>query len=402
MACPHSYLIQIEGVRMPESDVSHRGTQVHHVMAQYVRECTGRKITSDPKLFDQLAKAVGSEAGGILDGMRDNHPVDWQHVLATEIVLALDEDFMPTYFWVDEHGEVRTDVRGVKIERIPGVEYSEKPAAYIGTLDVLMLANIAALVRDYKSHWRPFDPDTFQSKLYPLLVLQHFTQVEKVTFELIFVRYRNVRRQVSFERENMVGLMREVERARQRQIEYHEAKAADRDVPVLPGDHCQYCVLLHNLQCPIRESNPSANVPIEERLRFQIWADKMREANMPIIKSFVDANDPLTVTDANGTRYTANYHEKESEVYLALETVAMCMEWNDANGGMEKAFLAGLTISSSSIKSKLKANKRADLHKRMRDERAIRMKGKVTFSVKDEGSGEVNTAEKTYEGGEEF
>lgn len=378
---------------MPESEASARGNQVHHVMSEYVRECTRLRIPRDWDLFDQLAKAVGTEAGGILDARRDTFVVDWEHVLSTETVLALDEDFMPAYFWVDQHGEVRTDVRGAKIERIPGVEYSEKPAAYIGTLDVIMLAGVRAKVPDYKSTWKPFDPDTFQSKLYPLLVFQHFSHVDKVTFELDFIRYRKMLRSVSFIREQVPALMKEVERARNRQIQYHEMKEAGETLEALSGDQCVYCPLATNWKCPRVEYNTHTNMPVEEHMRFVMYYDKMRANAMEAIKAYVAANEQVTITDANGNEYTAGYHGRESEVFPAVTTLAACMKWNDDTGGMEKNFLAGLEIKSGTIKGKLynaKGNpvkKRKELLDRMLETGVIEHRTKASFfGVKSKSS----------------
>lgn len=344
MACPESYIQgEVNGKHMPDNLFSDRGTEIHKVMAQYVQHCTEKGVPADWSKFDELAKAAGPEAGRILDGMRENYVVDYDHVIMTETTMMLTKDFEPIF-------------------KIP----DEALAAYEGTPDVvLVLDEKRAKIEDYKSHPRPFDADTFQSKLYPFFVFMYMPEIEEVTFELIFVRYRNARRSVTYTRDQVPALMVEIERARERQIHFHEMAANGEELPVLPGNHCVYCPMLAATTCPIRELNIHANLPIGDRMRFHIWAEMQRKQNIEVLKAHVDANGPVRVYDGKGQAYEYGPHASEGGYYPLVSTLLALNKWKEMGG--EDPFLWDLRVASTQIKSKLKSPKRADLDQWFRD-----------------------------------
>jgi hypothetical protein len=75
---------------MGESEPTARGIEIHQVLATDIRQ-TG---TTDLQLFDALMKLAGTEAREILEKSRDNHAFDPEKILATELHIALDLNFV--------------------------------------------------------------------------------------------------------------------------------------------------------------------------------------------------------------------------------------------------------------------------------------------------------------------
>lgn len=357
-ACEHSYAVQvIEGKQSPSGLQSHRGQEIHKVMSRYIDWCSrgSRPVEADWAKFDELATGAGSEAATILEGMRDHYKVDHQHVYATELLLR------------------RTD---------PDTE---------GTLDVLLfLTDTEAKIEDFKSHPRPFDPNTMQSKLYPWLVFKNFPKIQTVTFELIFVRYANCRRSVTYARADMPMLDMHVRNARARQVEIHAKYEAGEKLEATPSNQCQYCPLLATVNaCPIAEFNPHGTMPMPERLSYAIWLQQQKKLNDQIMKDFVDATGkPIETRDGNGKLYTIGVVASESKQYPLLPTFQQLLEYREATPE-DTEWIGKLLISSSKLKSYLKAKKRSFLHQSIEDNAAItvtKAKFKITAAAEvDEG-----------------
>jgi hypothetical protein len=365
MSCPEFYVLQeLDGVRQPDSLFSDRGTEIHRIMSRYVMGCTEHKVQANWKYFDRLAEAAGPDAGVILDGMRDNYIVDWEHTFSCELRLAMDDEMQP----------LTKD--GMDLPQFLSTSYE-------GTLDVLKFMDEQhAHIDDYKSHWRPFDADTFQSKLYPFLVFINFPSVQEVTFELIFVRFKNARRSVTYTREDLPKLAAEIERSRKRQKAFHaQAEANRKSVPALPGPHCIYCPHLPKLTCPLGKMNPyDETLTLEDRLKHVVWMQQARPYHLEIIKAHVSQfNMPVTFEDGNGQKQVAAFQPTESGYFPLIETANMLQEWVDC--GDDPTLLNGLRVGSSQLKSKLKAKKRAALDQRIRDTVMV-AETKVKFSIK--------------------
>lgn len=350
-SCPTSYAYQvIEGKTMPGGLQSARGTEIHAVMSQYISHCATRKVVADWAKFDELAIGAGSEAADILNGLRDSYQVDHEHVYDTEVHLGWAED-------------------GIEAE---------------GTLDVLLAdGNTHIKIEDFKSHPRPFDPDTFQSRLYPWLVLQHFPEVEEITFELIFVRYANCRRSVTYTRADLPTLTQHVVNHRRRQVEIHERYAAGEPLAAFPGNHCQYCPLLQRPNgCPISDFNPHAAATPEERLRFAVWLNQVKKVNDDVLKSVVDASgQPILIVDGNDRPTQIGYVDHESKQFPLLKVLPLLMEYRETTPN-DIDWLDKLLIGSTQLKSYLKAKKRAFLHQCVEDTAAVTVsKPKFEISV---------------------
>ncbi|MGP8268926.1 MAG: PD-(D/E)XK nuclease family protein [Terracidiphilus sp.] len=366
MACPHSYAAQeIEGKRMPSGLQSQRGTEIHTVMSRYIDHCVKRQVPADWAKFDELAAGAGPEASTILEGLRDNYAVDWEHVYGTELTMGIN---------------------------IAGNEGDEDDTT--GTLDVLLFLNEQkAKIEDFKSHPRPFDPDTFQSKVYALFVLLLFPSVQEVAFELIFVRYANCRRSATFTRADVPMLAMQVRHGRERQLRIHEQHDAGEILESYPGNHCCYCPLLQTAQaCPIADFNPHATMQLVDRLKFAIWAQQVKKVNDDVMKAYVDATgEPIETRDANGRLYQIGVVSSESAQYPLPMVLEALTDWEHASGEDLKP---KLLVSSTKLKQFAKAKKRVVLDQYLHDHAETISKPKFKISTPAEtDNGEINERE---------
>lgn len=354
MACPESYqFIQIEGHSQAPSMPSDRGSDVHHVMSEYTRHCAESQVSADWKAFDELTSTSGFEAGQILDGIRLNHMVDYRHVLATEIRLALTETLQPAYRIKEDDGSI------TELPHISGVVYSEDLAAHAGTLDELLLFDEGqAKVADYKTHPRPFVPQTYQGCLYPLMVMLHFPFIRVIVFELNFVRYRNSYRSIEWSRDRIPEMALTVQRARSRQLAMHEGKLK---MEALPGGHCRYCPKASDLSCSLGKLNPELALTLEERSRQQVWMELAIEINRAILRGAADAGAVPQFEDGKGMKHKMERTVSEHQSFpLDHTTIAVLDEWARTHRA-DDPYLWGLEISSTKLKQRLETKMRAPL-----------------------------------------
>lgn len=141
MACETLYVCKhVQRARVGESEPAARGIEIHQILATYINHLVRTTRATDLEVFDALMKGAGTESREVLEKFRDNHAFDPEKILATELHIALDEDFVPI-----EH---------------PG---DEGPiATYEGTLDLVMLHSLTeAEIEDWKSSYQIIDADTF-------------------------------------------------------------------------------------------------------------------------------------------------------------------------------------------------------------------------------------------------
>lgn len=407
MACPHSYgLIHIQGLKPPDSLASSRGTEVHSILAAYVTHCAQRRVPADYGYLDALCSSVGEEAAQILETCRESFTVDWQNFFVAETTFALDVDFDPTRpVDVPEKDQlfVVCDID----------DPNPNPLAYSGTLDTiyLMPGNKVARIIDYKSHPRPFDPTTFQAKLYSLALFMHMPELQEIEFVLRFVRYPNVQKPIKFFRSDVPGLMEDVRRVRARQFDYH--KLADEcgddvyELQAIPGAHCTYCPASMDHSCPVDKQNPMLNISPVDRLKWKIEHDAQNRANNQALQQHLDGTgQSIEYQDANGKSYTFGPVQRESTTYplfapdgdgFKLPIVDALLDWQMSNPqdlvprkGSKPWFL-NLNIGATKLKSYLKTNKREIIHNAIRDlavtETKIQLKVTRDAEV-DDGTGE--------------
>lgn len=366
MGCKKNYVTQvIEGRKNPGGVDSMRGREIHHTMALYLSHCALKGLSMDLNAFEKFSQGAGALASKILVGIRDNYRIDFAHLFATEIPMCLDEEFRPTKL----------------IEEIQGIcSDSGNPVGYEGTLDGLFLYpnEQVIVVDDFKSHPRPYSPSdhdkSLQGKEYSLFCFMHFPWVQKVTFRLIFVRFTNVIKEVSYTREDIPSLIEAVKSLRARQRFIHEEYAAGKEIEATGNDGCFYCPLLSSRECPILRDNPNAQGESSEWLSSALVYSAYARVNDARMKAFVQSGGkPIVLRDYNEKAFTYGPVESVSEIYPLFKATADGIEVEGNHLVMpvvdlladyayaapeDVAWLAKINISSTSIKSYLKAKKR--------------------------------------------
>jgi hypothetical protein len=352
---------------MGESEPAARGIEIHEILATYINHLVKTTRTTDLGLFDALMKGAGTEAREVLERFRDDHAFDPQKILATELHIALDEDFVPI-----EH---------------PGD--SGQIAAYEGTLDLVMLHSLTeAEIDDWKSYYQVIDADTFQSKFYPLLLMCLNPSLERVKFVLEFVRY-GVSRCVEYTRRDMAWLKELAQRERARQRKLHElVSSGDRDLKVSPGRHCTWCPLLLN-GCPVAETNPYGQMTAGERLRFALWLQEAEKQNTRVLKELMVEHGPIRYRDENEGEYVAGFVPTEKRFYPYQDGVSILDEWFTAHPD-ERALREKLTISG--LSSAIKAEKRTELAEKLAEIADVRVETELRIGREPKNGGKERGA----------
>jgi hypothetical protein len=360
-ACPRAYVATyLEGKGGGESIPSERGHDFHHVVSRYIGHCALNQIPSDWAYFNLLISNSGPVAGPMLEGFRDRYVVDWEHVYLTECPMGLDRQFNPAY--IVQGNDRYPD----ELPRIGGLDYSPAYCAYLGTLDVIYLSDdgTEATIEDFKTHPSIFNVDAEpQGERYAFMLFKHMPSVQKVTFKYNFVRYTNAFRFDSWNRSDMPAMQASMGRALERQLATvlrpDQAKA-------LPCKSCLYCPLMRDMSCPIREQNENLIVTAEDRLIAIQFAERFLSFHRPLLKAWAEVRGSVSYKDGNDHIHTYGEMIVEQTTYpLDRTTMQVLKEWREASG--EDWADMGLKISSTSIKPKLKAKKRAALLERFED-----------------------------------
>lgn len=331
-----------------DSEAAARGIEVHQVLATYINQLVRTRRSTDLDLFDRLASGARSDAGEVLARFRDNHAFDPERVLATELYIALDNDFNPIEGAARVAGAARAD-------NLPG-------ASYEGTLDLVLLDSVTdAEIHDWKSYYQIIDPDTFQSKFYPLLLMCLNPSLQRVKFVLEFIRY-GASRSVEYKRQDVPRLKELAQHERMRQRQLHEVGASGGgELKASPGRHCTWCPLLLN-GCPVSKTNPYAQMTAEERLRFALWLQEAEKQNTKVLKDLLVERGPVRYRDENQGEYSADFVPVGKKFYPYEEATVALDEWLKTHPE-DNEFARGLTVSG--LSSPLKAKKRAELAARL-------------------------------------
>src|SRR5260370_30161648 len=335
MACETLYVRKhVQCPKVAESEPAARGIEIHEILATYINHLVRTRRPTDLEVFDALMKDASAEAREVLEKFRDNHAFEPEKILATELHIALDENFLP-------------------------IEHSRdggQMADYEGTLDLVMLHSLTeAEIDDWKSYFQVIDADTFQSKLYPLLLMCLNPSLERVKFVLEFVRY-GVSRCVEYTRNDLPWLKELAQRERARQRKLHGLNRSRR-LKTSPGRHCTWCPLLLN-GCPVAETNPYARMTAEGRLRFALWLQEAEKQNTKVLKDLMLKRGPIHYRDGNQTEHLAEFVPVAKKVYPYRDAVSILDEWLGTHPH-EQGLRDKLTVSG--LSSALKADKRAEL-----------------------------------------
>ena len=343
MACEALYRFKhVRREQNSESKPAARGTEIHRILATYIDHLVRVGRTLDLEVFDQLMRTASGEAREVLEKFRDNHAFEPDKVLATELYIALDEDFSPIE---DSLSDERNP--NAKIQTIP---------AYEGTLDLVILHSLTeAEIEDWKSYYQVIAADTFQSKFYPMLLMCLNPSLERVKFNLEFVRY-GTSRTVEYTRADLPWLKELAQSERARQRELHKRNGS-RTAKASPGRHCTWCPLLLN-SCPVAKTNPYRRMTPERRLRFALWLQQAERHNALVLKDLVTERGPIRYRDENQNEYVAAFEAVEKRSYPYNKVASVLAEWIEAHPE-DKELMEGL--SASGLSSRLKAKKRRAL-----------------------------------------
>lgn len=382
MACEYGYkLVQIDGLKTPNTAASYRGTDIHAVLAPYALHCAQKRVPADFMFLDSLTSSLGDEAATILESCRDNITIDWENLFAVEILCGLDRDFQPTYA-IDHDGKAQA------INPVWGIEANGTLPAYCGTLDViyLMPGGKVARIVDWKSHPRPFEADTIQGKLYSLLLFMHMPELTEVEFGLRFVRYANKVTTHKYFRSDVPQMMEDVRRIRNRQKEIHLKVAEGGELRVHGGSHCVYCPCAIDpigIPCPNGNLNPMLKSPAE-MLNWMLSAEVQIRQVKEALKQHVDGTEQSVVsTDANGKHYTFSPVPKVKTTFPLFEgsieegfrmpIVDALLNWVTTNPKDlvprkgSKPWFTNLQIGATDLNRYLKTNKREIIHSAIKD-----------------------------------
>ena len=339
MACESLYVCKhVQGTRLGESEPAARGIEIHEVLASYLSHLVRARRATDLEVFDALVRGAGAEAREVLETFRDNHAFDPEKILATELHIALDENFLPI-----EHPDDQAQI-----------------AEFEGTLDLVMIHSLTeAEIDDWKSYYQVIDADTFQSKFYPLLLMCLNPSLERVKFVLEFVRY-GASRSVEYTRKDLPWLKELAQRERARQRKLHRLNRS-RKLKISSGRHCAWCPLLLN-GCPVAETNPYARMTAERRLRFAVWLQEAEKQNTKVLKDLMVERGPIHYRDGNQTEHLAEFVPVEKKFYPYRDAVSILDEWFRTHAD-EGALKDKLTISG--LSSPLKAEKRSELAQKL-------------------------------------
>ncbi len=377
MGCKKNYVTQvIEGRKSPGGVESLRGKEIHHVMAQYLSHCARKEVSVDLAAFDVFAHGAGIQASKILAGVRDYFQVDWKHLFATELSMRLDEDFMPT--------DLALELDGMCGD-------SGNDPGYEGTLDGLFLFRKEKQIgiTDFKSHPRPYDPAkeeySIQGKTYSLYCFQHFPWVQEVKFSLVFVRFTNVIREVTYTREDIPKLIEAVKSSRNRQKQIHKEYMAGMEMEAVGNDGCFYCPLLPNAECPLAEVNPRSTMSRERRLSLALFYKNFATVNSQLMREDVQSTGrSIILKDYNGKAFRYGPEEREATVYPLFRANGKDKLQVDHRGNPvmpiiellldhvhsapeDIGWLSNLSISGTKLKSYLGAKKRVLLDGAVQD-----------------------------------
>lgn len=276
--------------------------------------------------------------------------------MATELHIALDDDFNAI------EDAAPDDER-------PEDDKAQSPA-YEGTLDLVLLDSVTeAEIDDWKSYYQIIDPDTFQSKFYPLLLMCLNPSIQRVKFVLEFVRY-GASRSVEYTRQDLLWLKELAERERERQRGLHElASHSSQQLKASPGRHCTWCPLLLN-GCPVSQTNPYGQMTAEERLRFGLWLQEAEKENTKVLRDLMVERGPVRYRDENQNEYVADFVPVEKKFYPYREVAPVLDEWLRANPE-DRGFAKKLTVSG--LSSPLRAQKRSELAEKLSEVVEIRV-----------------------------
>jgi hypothetical protein len=344
MSCSLLYVARHISHIDSDNEAARRGTEIHRVLAQYMDALRITKQQTDYKKMAELSADASPDAKEILDRFTESAFYDFEKIYDTEIYIAADEDFNI----LEVHGQAKRD------------DPRPEGTVYEGSLDlVVMESEFEATIIDFKSYFQIIDADTFQSRMYPLLLFLLNPQLQSIKFVLSFVRYGDAQRDVTWTRDDLPKLKKLVAWERARQLRLHETPV-DKLTPT-PGRQCTWCPLLLS-GCPMQNVNPYGNLQPAERVALALWMNAAKKQNDQVIKDWLIEGGPVEYRDANDVRYLAEFKKQDRKSFPLGQSFNILAEWMEANPA-DRDLATKLSVSG--LSSPLKAIKRAPLKSEM-------------------------------------
>jgi hypothetical protein len=359
MGCSLLYWARhVEGIEF-ETEPARRGKEIHKILAEYMDALRITKQQTDYKKMAELSADASPEAKEVLDRFTAANFYDSEKIYDTEVYVAIDDDFQI----LEVHGQSdRSDKRRVK------------DAAYHGTMDVIIMeSETEATIIDFKSYWQIVDADTFQSKMYPLLLFLLNPQIQKITFMLSFVRYGDAQREVVWTRDDIPKLKKLADWERSRQVSLH-SEEPDK-LKATPGRQCTWCPLLLS-GCPMRKVNAYGTLTPAERVALAVWMNAAKKHNDQVVKDWLLEGGVVEYRDANDVRYTAEFRRQDRKSFPLGASFVILNRWFEAHPG-DRDLSEKLTVSG--LSSPLKAQKRAVLKTAMEEVAQINVITRLTI-----------------------
>lgn len=329
MACPASYqAMNVHGVDSPSGPLAELSNQMHRVMRLYVLHLRDAELREDWPFFESLLSECSREAQSLMRGFIESMEFDPRTILEVEKRFIYDD------------------------------------AA--GTPDlVTMETPLDATIWDYKNYYDIIPADTFQAKLYPLLLFRHNPSLESVRFVLVFMRY-GATRDVVWVRDQVPFLEKVVADARVQQRAIHELTGL---AEAIPGRACTYCPLLQTARCQVNDWNPRAVMTPQQRLSYQIYLDTASRANRELLREHARFEE-VTTTDANGKTYRARFTATIRKFLRADIGLPVIGKWREKSG---EDLFPKMTLSQTPLRSLRNAKKRKELDRMLAEVEAERL-----------------------------
>ncbi len=327
MKCPASYVhSEIYGYESTDNEFNVLGSEVHDILRSWAtHNSRERNAETDQIQLEYMLGVASAEAAEMVRHFLEGFSLDFRKIVTLEVEL---------------HG-------GDDLEGTPDVVSKLTPTHY--------------KITDYKSQHQVVPAESFQSKLYPLLVFLNYPDAKTVEFELAFLRYGCTRSAI-YSRDDVPMLLELIQASRSRQFAIH-ADPSRFEKEAVPGKACIYCPLLRMRECPVEGWN-HMEMPIEKRLQWTEYMKRAIKANDQILKDHASESGPIRAASDDGRQLVAQHVPKETRQFPFGPATALLVEWKEDTG---EDLIKDLHVSYSSLKAKLKTRKRAVLDQAFED-----------------------------------
>lgn len=277
-----AYLVYKEKLIGYKNPFAKFGTVIHDILEDYGKHCIANNLETDYSEFDQikykhlvkLEETQVTDAKNVLEIIKNN--TNWAHYLQFSSIeienrFAINSDF----------------------------EFTEDEAPYLsGGIDLMYIDDDTAYIEDYKTvraiYTKSFMRDSLQRKIYALLVMKKYPQINNTAFRFNFVRYGYQSEYFYITREEMpeleIQIKEEVENLNQL------LSLNERPDPSA-GDHCILCENRANCSAYKNAFDVDEQINNEEdaiKLYQHFKLAKMKVKNMEnALKLWIDTNNPI-------------------------------------------------------------------------------------------------------------